>query len=105
MQDAINDFQGTGEEVRITIANVDLALARGDVDGALSMLRTITPEQAYFVQAKEKMADIYLNHRKDKRLYASCYRLVWRCNFLFFYFSIIYGYQLSIVFFQTILIS
>ena len=22
------------------------------------------------------MADIYLNHRKDKRLYASCYRLV-----------------------------
>ena len=30
--------------------------------------------QPYFVEAREKMADIYLNHRKDKRLYASCYR-------------------------------
>ena len=74
MQDAINDFQGTPEEVRITIANADLALARGDIEGALAMLRNIGPDQSYFVQAREKMADIYLHHRKDKRLYASCYR-------------------------------
>ena len=38
------------------------------------MLRNITPDQPYFVQAREKMAEIYLHHRKDKRLYASCYR-------------------------------
>ncbi|XP_059173967.1 tetratricopeptide repeat protein 21B-like [Physella acuta] len=74
MQDAINEFQGTPEEVRILIANSDLSLARGDVEMALGMLRNITPEQPYFVEAREKMADIYLNHRKDKRLYASCYR-------------------------------
>lgn len=74
MQDALNEFQGTPEEIRITVANSDLALARGDVEGALAMLRNITPEQAYFVQAREKMAEIYLNYRKDKRLYASCYR-------------------------------
>jgi len=76
MQDAINDFQGSGEEVRLTIANVDLALARGAVDEALGMLRNITPEQTYFIQARVKMADIYLNYRKDKPLYASCYRSV-----------------------------
>ena len=29
---------------------------------------------SYYIKAKEKMADIYLNYRKDKRLYASCYR-------------------------------
>ncbi|XP_066301202.1 tetratricopeptide repeat protein 21B-like [Branchiostoma lanceolatum] len=74
MQDAINDFQGTPEEIRITIANADLSLNRGDIEMSLSMLRNITPEQPYYVQAKEKMADIYLNHRKDKRLFASCYR-------------------------------
>ncbi|XP_046549679.1 tetratricopeptide repeat protein 21B-like [Haliotis rubra] len=74
MQDAINEFQGTAEEVRIAIANADLSLARGDIELALGMLRNITPDQPYFVQAREKMADIYLNHRKDKRLYASCYR-------------------------------
>ncbi|KAJ8385445.1 hypothetical protein AAFF_G00188970 [Aldrovandia affinis] len=74
MQDAINEFTGTAEELRVTIANSDLALRRGDAELALSMLRNITPEQPYYIQAKEKMADIYLNHRKEKRLYASCYR-------------------------------
>ena len=74
MSDAQNLFAGSAEEIRITIANADLALAREDIEGALAMLRNITPEQPYFVQAREKMADIYLNYRKDKRLYASCYR-------------------------------
>uniref|UniRef100_A0A673CVP2 Tetratricopeptide repeat domain 21B n=1 Tax=Sphaeramia orbicularis TaxID=375764 RepID=A0A673CVP2_9TELE len=74
MQDAIIEFSGTPEELRVTIANADLALLRGDTELALSMLRNITPEQPYYIQAKEKMADIYLNHRKEKSLYASCYR-------------------------------
>ncbi|XP_068186204.1 tetratricopeptide repeat protein 21B [Antennarius striatus] len=74
MQDAINEFSGTPEELRVTIANADLALLRGDTQLALSMLRNITPDQPYYIQAKEKMGEIYLNHRKDKRLYASCYR-------------------------------
>ncbi|KAL3836422.1 hypothetical protein ACJMK2_021855 [Sinanodonta woodiana] len=74
MQDAINEFQNTPEEVRITIANAELGLARGDTESALTMLRNVRPEQPYFVQAREKMAEIYLHHRKDKRLYASCYR-------------------------------
>ena len=74
MQDAIHEFQGTPEEIRIMISNADLAVGRGDIEGALAMLRNITPDQPYFIQAREKMADIYLHHRKDKRLYASCYR-------------------------------
>ncbi|EDO49516.1 predicted protein, partial [Nematostella vectensis] len=75
MQDALNEFQATPEEVRyVLIANVDLALDRGDTEQALSILRAITPEQAYYIKAKEKMAEIYLQHRKDKRLYASVYR-------------------------------
>ncbi|XP_063424970.1 tetratricopeptide repeat protein 21B-like [Mytilus trossulus] len=74
MQDAINEFQNTPEEVRITIANAELSLARGDMEMALGMLRNVAPDQPYYVQAREKMADIYLHHRKDKRLYASCYR-------------------------------
>ncbi len=67
-------FQGTAEEIRLTVANADLALEKGDVDSALNILRTIGPEQPYFIQAREKMAKIYLNHRKDKRMYAQCYR-------------------------------
>ncbi|XP_076366451.1 LOW QUALITY PROTEIN: tetratricopeptide repeat protein 21B-like [Tachypleus tridentatus] len=74
MQDAINEFQGTPEAMRITIANADLSLARGDVEQALGILRNVEPEQPYYLQAREKMANIYLHHRKDRRLYASCYR-------------------------------
>ncbi|KFQ72482.1 Tetratricopeptide repeat protein 21B, partial [Phaethon lepturus] len=74
LQEAINEFSGSPEELRVVIANADLAIAQGDVEQALTMLRNITSEQPYFVQAKEKMADIYLQYRKDKKLYAACYR-------------------------------
>ncbi|XP_014641369.1 PREDICTED: tetratricopeptide repeat protein 21B isoform X1 [Ceratotherium simum simum] len=74
LQDAIHEFSGTSEELRVTIANADLALAQGDVERALSMLRNVTTEQPYFIEAKEKMADIYLKHRKEKMLYITCYR-------------------------------
>ncbi|XP_070582558.1 tetratricopeptide repeat protein 21A isoform X2 [Erythrolamprus reginae] len=73
MQDAINEFSGTSEEIRVTVANVDLALSKGEVDLALTMLRNITPNQPYYTEVKEKMAQIYLSIRKDKRLYIGCY--------------------------------
>ncbi|KAK2562076.1 Tetratricopeptide repeat protein 21B [Acropora cervicornis] len=74
MQDALDEFQGTSEEVRVQISNADLVLKNGDKEQALAILRQITPEQSYYIKAKEKMAEIYLYHRKDKRLYASVYR-------------------------------
>ncbi|KAI4553985.1 hypothetical protein MJT46_016165 [Ovis ammon polii x Ovis aries] len=74
MQDAINEFSGTPEEMRITIANVDLALSKGNVDLALSVLQSITPKQPCYMDAKEKMASIYLQTHKDARLYIGCYR-------------------------------
>uniref|UniRef100_A0A8C4LJ71 Tetratricopeptide repeat domain 21A n=1 Tax=Equus asinus TaxID=9793 RepID=A0A8C4LJ71_EQUAS len=74
MQDAINEFSGTPEEIRITIANADLALSKGNVDMALSVLRNITPKQPCYTEAREKMASIYLQTRKDIRLYIGCYR-------------------------------
>ncbi|XP_021562079.1 tetratricopeptide repeat protein 21A [Carlito syrichta] len=73
MQDAINEFSGTPEEIRVTIANVDLALSKGNVDMALTMLRSITPKQPCYTEAMEKMASIYLQTRKDIRLYIGCY--------------------------------
>ncbi|XP_006153641.1 tetratricopeptide repeat protein 21B isoform X1 [Tupaia chinensis] len=74
LQDAIHEFSGTSEELRVTIANADLALAQGDTERALNMLRNVTVEQPYYIEAKEKMADIYLKHRKEKMLYITCYR-------------------------------
>ncbi|XP_040850864.1 tetratricopeptide repeat protein 21A isoform X1 [Ochotona curzoniae] len=80
IQDAINEFSGTPEEMRITIANADLSLSKGHVDAALSMLRNVTPKQPCYLEAKEKMADIYLHTHKDVSLYVGCYREL--CEYL-----------------------
>lgn len=55
MQGAINEFSGTPEEMRITIANVDLALSKGNVD-LRWRVQSITPKQPCYMDAKEKMA-------------------------------------------------
>ncbi|KAE8595622.1 hypothetical protein XENTR_v10015818 [Xenopus tropicalis] len=74
IQDAINEFGGTPEEIRIVVANADMAIGKGDVEMALNMLRGITPSQPYYSEVKQKMAQIYLFNRKDKKLYIGCYR-------------------------------
>ncbi|KAG9347780.1 hypothetical protein JZ751_003795, partial [Albula glossodonta] len=74
MQDAIVNFTGTAEEIQVTLANVDLALAKDDVSTALNLLRGITPNQQQYTEAKERIAKIYLENRRDKKLYIACYR-------------------------------
>ena len=49
-------------------------MERGDIEHALSMLKTVTPDKPYYIQAKEKMAALYLNHSKDHRLYIACFK-------------------------------
>ncbi|GLC77752.1 hypothetical protein PLESTB_000959000 [Pleodorina starrii] len=73
IQDAIREFEGTSEEVRVTVADCELAIARGDVEGALKKLRRIPKDSPHYVKARMAMADIYLRHRKDKRSYIKCY--------------------------------
>ena len=74
MQDAIWQFKETPEEMRVMVANVDLALAKDDVDTALSILQGIPPGKPSYAQAKEKMAYIYLERMRNKKLYVECYR-------------------------------
>lgn len=74
MQDVINEFSGTVEEIRIIIVNVDLFIVRGDVEMVVIMLRNIISDQIYYVKFREKLVDIYFYYKKDKRLYIGCYR-------------------------------
>ena len=78
IQDALGEFAGTSEETRVSVANVDLLLSRGDVDNALVLLKRIEPSQPYYIEAREKMAMVYLTYRKDKRLFIATYRF--HCN-------------------------
>ncbi|KAJ3172779.1 Tetratricopeptide repeat protein 21B [Irineochytrium annulatum] len=73
MEDAMRMFAGTPEQERIIIANADLAVSAGDVETALNILSGIMSDQKLYVQARRRMADIYLNHKNDKKLYAKCF--------------------------------
>ncbi|CEL95321.1 unnamed protein product [Vitrella brassicaformis CCMP3155] len=73
IQDAIAEFAGTPEEVRILVTNAELAVKRGEVDQALNMLKAMQPTSPHFATAKMAMGSIYLKHRKDKRQYVRCY--------------------------------
>ncbi|KAH6596442.1 hypothetical protein BASA50_005148 [Batrachochytrium salamandrivorans] len=73
IQEASGLFLGTNEEHRITIASADSFLAKQDVDNALGILGTIRSDQPYFIEAKSRMADIYLKYKKSPKNYARCY--------------------------------
>ena len=55
------------------MASADIILQHGDVEKALKVLSKVTPEQAHYIEARKKMADIYLKHRKNRKLYITCY--------------------------------
>ncbi|VDP99669.1 unnamed protein product [Trichobilharzia regenti] len=74
LQDAYLAFAGTVEVARVTIAMANLALAQNDHETALNTLRQIQPDHPYYITARQNMADIYLYHRKEKKLFAACYR-------------------------------
>ncbi|XP_026057521.1 tetratricopeptide repeat protein 21A-like [Carassius auratus] len=66
--EAVQRFKDTPEETRLVLAYVDLALVRDDVDAAVVMLQNI------FIQAREKMAQIYLERKHKEKLYITCYK-------------------------------
>ena len=45
MSEALAEVAGTPEEIRVTVAHADLALAKGEVEVALKILEAIKPEQ------------------------------------------------------------
>jgi len=73
---AIAEFAGTSEEVKVLVANSQLAIEKGEVDQALNMLKTMKPDHPQYAVAKAAMADIYMKHRKDKKAFARCYKAI-----------------------------
>uniref|UniRef100_A0A182Q0B7 Tetratricopeptide repeat protein 21B n=1 Tax=Anopheles farauti TaxID=69004 RepID=A0A182Q0B7_9DIPT len=74
------EFRGTSEEGRLALAMADFYLQQGNQTKAIELLRKMQPGGRYYVQAKTKMAYIYLNHRKDRLTFSQCFReLVANC--------------------------
>lgn len=74
MHEALTEFQGSKEEQHLMLLNADLALNRGDVERSLTMLKNIGADEPNYLEARQKMADIYLHYKKDKRQFALCFK-------------------------------
>ena len=74
MKDAKNLFLGTPAEARVQLAEADIHTKNGDIDKALKILTGISVNHSCFVEAARRMADIYLIHRKDNRLYIQTHK-------------------------------
>ncbi|KAK9754892.1 Tetratricopeptide repeat [Popillia japonica] len=70
---ATEQFKGTSEEAKITLMNADHSIQNKDSQTAIDMLSKIQPDHPYYLQAKAKLAKIFLKQRKDKRAYLKCY--------------------------------
>jgi tetratricopeptide repeat protein 21B len=70
----MHEFDNTPESGRIIIANADLYLSQGNVSKSLELLASIKSGQTYYLQAKTKMANIYLVNKKDRLSFAQCFK-------------------------------
>ncbi|OQR92577.1 hypothetical protein ACHHYP_03510 [Achlya hypogyna] len=81
VKEALDAFKsGTTQEVRVLVASSELAIKRGDFDNAIFMLNGVPQESPAYIKAQMIKADIYLQHRKEKRLYAQCYEELVKLN-------------------------
>uniref|UniRef100_A0A7E4W4V3 Tetratricopeptide repeat protein 21B n=1 Tax=Panagrellus redivivus TaxID=6233 RepID=A0A7E4W4V3_PANRE len=74
MKEALKKYTGSQEEEKLVLMNAQLRLQREDIKGALDVLQAVGPDQPNYQAARIKMAQIYLEKRKDKVKYANCYR-------------------------------
>lgn len=74
--EATNRWNNKLEGQQLMLMDAKLRLQQHDVDGALSILIKIPPDQQNYSIARMQMADIYLNYKKDKKKFVECYRFV-----------------------------
>lgn len=70
----MREFEKTPESGRVIIANADFYLTQGNTTRSLELLSSIKSGQSYYVQAKTKMANIYLVNKKDRLSFAQCFK-------------------------------
>lgn len=56
------------------ILSADYAVSRRNVQHAIDMLSKVNSDESYYLEAKTKLAQIYLKERLDKRAYLQCYQ-------------------------------
>jgi len=73
MSDSITEFKGSSQEIRLLIANAELSINFGEIKQAINILKNIDKNSAIWVESQKKLANMYLKHIKDRRLYKLCF--------------------------------
>ncbi|VDO56414.1 unnamed protein product [Haemonchus placei] len=76
MREALEQWKGKPEEQQLLLMNAQVLVSKGDVDGALAILNTVQPGQPNYYAARIKMAEIYLEEKRDKMMFTVCYKWV-----------------------------
>lgn len=74
LQSAIEEFSGTTEMGRLIIAHSQIMLKKCNTSKAISLLCSIKPDQPYYVQARTHLANIYLQHQKNRSGFSKCFK-------------------------------
>ena len=73
MEQAIMEFVGTEDEPVVLLGNADIAAIGGDLKKAITILRAVEPSAKGYMEARKKLAQIYLHKMMNRRQYAKCF--------------------------------
>src|SRR5690349_24619460 len=76
----MKEFAMTPESGRVIIAYADFYLTQGNTSRSLELLSSIQSGQSYYLQAKSKMANIYLVNKNDRLSFAQCFKVLVQNN-------------------------
>jgi len=70
---AVAEFSNTSQEVKVIVTQSNMYMKMGDLKKALKMLKKVDTANPNYIEAKKKMAEIYLDELKDRKSYTRCY--------------------------------
>jgi tetratricopeptide repeat protein 21B len=74
MQDAMRRFKDPSYQSQLILAHSDILTNQGKIDTAIQMLLSVPSSQTFFVNARHKVAELYLKHKRDESAYIRCYQ-------------------------------
>lgn len=69
IQAAIAEFAGSPSGIFVVLANSEIAMINKDLKMAIDILKNVSQTDSGFVVSRRRLADIYLNHLRQKRSY------------------------------------
>ncbi|CAJ0578453.1 unnamed protein product, partial [Mesorhabditis spiculigera] len=74
MKEAQKQWEGQPEAEQLLLIHAQILVAKNDPDGAIHILSKVQPHQSNYQAVRSKMAQIYLEEKKDRRMFTICFK-------------------------------